>query len=135
MFQQNEQPHSPALQADEDLSARSATHPRVTIDDLKANVAELWYVNAGDAVEFTANGPNSVPHEHPLRLMTLAFVVTRSGFVVVGKSAPASPENFNEVKGRQFAYEDAIRQLWPLMGYALKERMIDGVERHTIEVG
>ncbi len=26
-------------------------------------------------------------------------------------------------KGRTFAKEDAIRQLWPLMGFALRERL------------
>ena len=25
--------------------------------------------------------------------------------------------------GRELAYEDAVRQMWPLMGYALRERL------------
>jgi len=41
----------------------------------------------------------------------------------VGKSAPASADNFNADLGRKLAYEDAIRQLWPLMGFALRERL------------
>lgn len=45
---------------------------------------------------------------------------------VIGKAAPASPENFSAEPGRKFAYEDAIRRLWPLMGYALKERLTKG---------
>ena len=47
----------------------------------------------------------------------------RNGFTVIGKSAPASPENFDAAKGKLFAYEDAIKQLWPLEGYALRERL------------
>jgi hypothetical protein len=37
--------------------------------------------------------------------------------------ARASPENFNADLGRKFAYEDAVRQLWPLMGYALRDKL------------
>ncbi len=47
----------------------------------------------------------------------------QNGFTVIGKSAPASPENFDAETGRLFAYEDAIKQLWPLEGYALRERL------------
>jgi hypothetical protein len=47
----------------------------------------------------------------------------KNGFTLVGKSAPASPENFDREKGQRFAYEDAIKQLWPLEGYALRERL------------
>lgn len=47
----------------------------------------------------------------------------QNGFTVIGKSAPASPENFNAELGRQFAYDDAVRQLWPLMGYALRDKL------------
>jgi hypothetical protein len=41
----------------------------------------------------------------------------------VGKSAPANAENFDAEVGKQLAYEDAIRQLWPLLGYALKQKL------------
>ena len=47
----------------------------------------------------------------------------RNGFVVIGKSAPAAPKNFDAEKGRTFAYEDAVRQLWPLMGFALRDKL------------
>jgi hypothetical protein len=45
-------------------------------------------------------------------------LVLRSGFVVIGTSAPMSPANFDREKGAIFAYEDAIRQLWPLFAFA-----------------
>ncbi len=58
-----------------------------------------------------------------LKLLTLCLVTTKNGFVLVGKSAPASAENFDVELGRKLAYEDAVRQLWPLMGYALRDRL------------
>ncbi len=53
----------------------------------------------------------------------LAQRFKQAGFVIVGKSAPASAKNFNSAVGETFAYEDAIRQLWQLEGYALREKL------------
>lgn len=109
---------SASLQASEDLSAKDATHPRVSLADMEAAIAgENWFV-AGRAA--TALGQPSTPS---MDLMTLYFITMTNGFVIVGKSAPASPENFDEDKGRTFAREDAIRQLWPLMGFSLRDRL------------
>lgn len=94
---------SESLQKAEDLAAAGATAPRVSLSDIEAAI---------DMVDYQRWGP-----------LTLAFVKMKNGFVVVGKSAPASPENFNEDKGKEFAYEDAVRQLWPLMGFALREKL------------
>lgn len=122
-IKQNEQPASTALQADEDLSAHSATAPRVSVDDLKGGVKEVYYVNAAKAVLSTVDKATLGLGPHPLDLMTLCFLVCDNGFVIVGKSAPASAANFDEHKGRVFAYEDAMRQLWPMRGFALREAL------------
>lgn len=50
---------------------------------------------------------------------TYCILQTNGGFSVTGHSAPASPDNFNAELGRQFAYENAFRQLWPLFAFAL----------------
>lgn len=114
------------MQAGEDLAARGATAPRVSLDDIKANVRSEYYVNAADAVD------GGVPVDKALRLFTLCFLVMQNGYVIVGKSAPASEENFDAEKGRTFAKDDAMRQMWPLMGYALKERLaVDTAKAHA----
>ena len=56
-------------------------------------------------------------------VMTLCFITMQNGYIVVGKSAPASPDNFNREIGEHFAYKDAFRQIWPLEGYLLRERL------------
>jgi hypothetical protein len=58
-----------------------------------------------------------------LKLLTFCVLVLRNGYTVHGTSACASPENFNAELGRRIAKEDAMRQVWPLMGYALRERL------------
>lgn len=111
-------PTSESLAASEALSAKGATHPRVSLAEMNDAVACENYLNAGKAAEALGQ-----PASGPMDLMTLCFLTMKNGFVVVGKSAPASPENFDHEKGKTFAREDAIRQLWPLMGYSLRDRL------------
>lgn len=58
---------------------------------------------------------------NPLEKLCVCFLVMQNGFVVIGKSAPLDPDNFNAELGKKFAYEDAIRQLWPLYAFARLE--------------
>lgn len=53
--------------------------------------------------------------------LTICVVTLSNGFQVVGKSACAHPENYNQELGEKIAYDDAFKQLWALEGYLLKE--------------
>lgn len=113
---------SEALQVTEEYSAARSTHPRVSLADMEGKISAQHYFTAGAAVT-ALNQPKQI--DSPLDLLTICVLIMRNGFTVIGKSAPASPENFDEEKGRRFAYEDAIKQLWPLEGYALRERLAE----------
>lgn len=113
-------PTTESLAAQEALSARGATAPRVSMKDIEDAIVGTNFINVGEAVEKLGQ-----PSSRPMFLMTLCFLTMRNGFLVVGKSAPASPENFDREKGKTFAYEDAVKQVWPLMGYALRDRLAD----------
>ena len=110
--------HSDTLNETERYSADKSTHPRVSLGDMEGKIAGEHYFTAGEAAAALGH-----PASAPLDLLTICILVMRNGFTVIGKSAPASPENFDTEKGRRFAYEDAIKQLWPLEGYALRERL------------
>lgn len=110
---------SESLTATEALGAKGATHPRVSLADINDNIAAEYSFTADKALG------DGVPIHESLKLLTLSVLVMRNGFVVIGKSAPASPENFDADKGRTFAREDAIRQLWPLMGFSLRDRLAE----------
>jgi len=109
-----------SLQVTDRDAAAVAKAPRVSLGDIEAAIGGIYYTSALQAVIDVG-----VSHEHtgPLGLLTICIVVMRNGFTVIGKSAPASPENFDAALGRKFAYEDAVRQLWPLMGFALRDRL------------
>lgn len=103
--------------------------PRVSLADIEANIGTTWYFTAGEAVHALASfgwlggvyDSNDAPAS--LGVLTICLLVTRNGFMIIGKSAPASPDNFDAELGRKLAYEDAVRQLWPFMGYALREKL------------
>lgn len=56
-------------------------------------------------------------------MMTICSLTLQNGFNVVGTGACANPEIYCPEKGKQFAREDAVRQVWQLEGYALKQAM------------
>lgn len=62
-------------------------------------------------------------HVFPGTTVTVAALTLRNGFVVVGKSASASPENFDTEIGRKIARDDARNQIWALEGYLLREKL------------
>jgi len=94
---------SEGLKASEAESAAKAVAPRVTLEGMQDKIVEVEYLTKG--------------------ILTICVLEMVNGFFVVGESAPASPANFDSELGEKFAYENAIRQLWKLEGYALRERL------------
>jgi len=94
---------SESLQATEDASlAIAKTKKRVTLDSMVDKIQRCEYIN-----------PESLPH------MTICVMRMENGFAVVGQSAPADPKNYDKEHGQKLAYENCIRQLWPLEAYSL----------------
>lgn len=126
--QNREQPNMNDQQIESEIQAKGLTAPRVTPQDIEANIIDERYFTAMDG----ANGANGspvwetekFPHD-ALRLLTFCVLVLRNGFTVTGESACASPENFDDELGRKIARQNAVNKIWPLMGYALKQRLHD----------
>ncbi len=59
----------------------------------------------------------------PGTVMTICCLTLQNGYNVVGTSAPASPENFNEEIGRKISFDKAREQIWALEGYLLKSEL------------
>lgn len=106
------------LKATEAECAAGRTAPRVSLNDIEAAIGGVFHVNAGEAVDAL-----KLPAAPELGVLSICLVVMRNGFTIIGKSAPASPANFDRDLGRKLAYEDAVRQIWPLMGFALREKL------------
>lgn len=100
---------SPRPDTDETVEAeivrKGLTAPRITPADLEFAIAsEAYYVFKGSQ-------------------LTVCCLTLRNGFTVLGESACASPENFNADIGQRVARENAKQKIWPLLGYALKDKL------------
>ena len=125
---------------EQEIQAKGLTAPRITPADIEANIVSEHYFTAGEGVigafvagEFGAHGGDTVAVRRgiaspealkpSLNLLTFCVLVLRNGFTVTGESACASPENFDAEIGKKIAKQNAVAKVWPLMGYALKERL------------
>lgn len=79
---------------------------RITLDDLKSRVTHVEYINRG--------------------VLDIAVVRLDNGYWLVGKSAPVDPSNYNGEYGRKLAYDDALRQAWPLLAFTHLEQESKG---------
>lgn len=62
-------------------------------------------------------------HIFPGTTMTICALTLRNGFIVVGESAAASPENFDEAIGKRIARDNARNKIWALEGYLLRSKL------------
>jgi hypothetical protein len=54
---------------------------------------------------------------------TVCQLTLVNGYTINGTSACVDASNFDMNIGRKIAFEDALRQIWPLEGYLLAERL------------
>lgn len=119
---------------EQEIQAKGLTAPRITPADIEAAIAAEFTYCVGHALNesgsyfgiYQTKDGSSAANEHArqaLGLLTFCVLVMRNGFTVVGKSACASPENFDAALGRKIAREDAINQCWPLLGYELRTKL------------
>lgn len=106
--------------------------PRVMPADIEAEIASEHFFTAREGRAGAIEADTYVGRERPaadnsdllpLELLTFCVLVLRNGFTVTGESACASPENFDAEIGRRVAREKATAKVWPLLGYALKDKL------------
>lgn len=115
-------------QIEAEIQAKGKTAPRVTVADVEAAIdAEYFFTGAHGAIGAAMANAHAehtgVPEHQALSLLTFCVLVLRNGFTVVGTSACVSPENFDAEIGQKVARADAVRQVWPLLGYALRDTL------------
>lgn len=87
-----------ALEAVDAESEAVRTGFRITLDYMRSRVAEVEYIERG--------------------VLNIAVIRLDNGWMLVGRSAPVDPANYDAEYGRKLAYDDALRQAWPLFAFA-----------------
>lgn len=115
---------------EQEIQAKGLTAPRITPADIEANIKHTYFFTAEEGAQGAlAKTDPELGAEFPtISMLTFCVLVLRNGFTVTGESACASPENFDAELGRKIARQNAIDKVWPLMGYALKEKLNGGVK-------
>lgn len=118
---------------EQEIQDKGLTAPRVTPSDIEASIADERYFTAWEGAQLAYWGDGKVKstdgqpdQDGPLSRLTFCVLVLKNGFTVTGESACASPENFDPELGRKIARDNAVQKMWPLMGYALRERLSAG---------
>lgn len=92
-------------QIESEIQAKGLTAPRVTPADIEAEVDHEQY------------------HVFPGSQLTVCCLTLKNGFTVIGESACASPANFDAELGRKIARAKATNQIWPLLGFRLRDKL------------
>lgn len=95
------------LEIEQKLQLKGLNAPRVTPEAIVANIDNI------EIVKYISKSG---------QVLRWAVITMKNGFSVTGKpSASVSPENDDEEIGERIAVDNARSEIWPLMGYALKE--------------
>jgi hypothetical protein len=97
-------PHS-EQEIEQEIKNKGLNAPRLTPQHIDAQIAGEAY------------------HVFPGTTMTVCALTLRNGYLVIGESAAASPENFDEEIGRKIARDNARNKIWALEGYLLRSNL------------
>ncbi len=90
---------------EQEIQNKGLNAPRLTPEHIDAQITSEQY------------------HIFPGTTLTVCALTLRNGFHVIGESACASPENFDEVIGRKIARDNARGKIWALEGYLLRSKL------------
>ena len=90
------------------MTRKGLTAPRITQTDINNSVKDVQY------------------YRFPNTTTTVCLVTLHNGFSVVGQSACASPENFDQEIGNGAALANGKNLLWSYLGYSLVDALHKG---------
>jgi hypothetical protein len=108
---------------EQEIQAKGLTAPRVTPDDIEANIVGEHYHSPSD---YTIGCGFNIGHfdAEKIKRHTICILTLGNGYTVVGiNTGPVSAANFDVELGRKLARQKAVDQIWPLLGYELASKL------------
>lgn len=90
---------------EQEIQSKGLNAPRVTPAQVEAAIV-------GETYTVLPNGRS-----------TVCQLTLDNGFTVEGISAAVSIENFDAELGNKIARQNAVNQIWPLLGFRLRDQM------------
>ena len=116
-----------------EIQAKGLTATRLTPADIEAVIEQEEYFTAGQGMlgahVWGNYGDLNFDHEtfawHPFDMVTICVLMLKNGTKVVGvNTGPVSPSNFNAELGKKMARQEAVDQIWPMLGYELRSKLV-----------
>ena len=108
---------------EEELTVVS-TAPRVTPFEVEAQIRSEFYFTAADGVLGESEMGTRPAAWTNLDQVTFCVLILANGTKIIGvNEGPVSPENFDPEIGRRYARNKAIDQIWPLLGFRLRDKL------------
>jgi hypothetical protein len=95
---------------EDEIQSKGLNAPRLSPEKIDATIAETQY------------------YVFPNTVTTVCCLTLQNGYTVIGKSAPASEDNFDKELGEKIAFANAREQIWALEGYLLKQELHEEAE-------
>lgn len=108
-------------QIEQEIKDKGLTAPRVTPPMVEDAISSEHYFTADQALDMGLVAPLN---RSPLRTLTFCVLVLDNGYTVTGQSACADPGNFDAEIGRKVARQKAVDQIWPLLGFRLRDKLV-----------
>lgn len=90
---------------------------KITLEDIEAAIASEYYFTAAEGL--AGLGPKA------LEQVTFCVLVLRNGTKISGVNyGSIDPAQHSAEDGRKYARENAIEQIWPLLGYELRTKLL-----------
>lgn len=109
---------------EQEIQPKGLNAGRVTPEDVEAEIVSEHYINAADAAFPDKDAPVPGGTYTNLRCLTLCILILRNGCKVVGiNHGPVNPADLNLDYSRQDARKQAVNQIWPLLGFRLRDQL------------
>lgn len=101
-----------------------STAPRVTPFEVEAQIRSEFYFTAADGVLGESEMGTRPAAWTNLDQVTFCVLILANGTKIVGvNEGPVSRENFDPEIGRRYARAKAVDQIWPLLGFRLRDNL------------
>ena len=92
--------------------------PRVTPQDIQDAIDTVQFFTAGEGAYAAGHLPTEAMHR-----LTICVITLKNGYTVTGTSACAHAELYNKEIGQNIARKKAEEQIWPLLGFRLRDTL------------
>lgn len=107
-----------------EIQAKADNGPRGTPFEVEAHIRSEFYFTAEQGVLGESELGTRPASWTNLDQVTICVLILTNGTKIVGvNEGPVSRENFKADLGRQYARQKAVDQIWPLLGFRLRDEL------------